>query len=91
MPVKTVYFVVGGRVHGVGFRWFVMQKALELQISGWVQNTHDGKVEIEAEGNPNDLETFTDLIRIGPPRAQIRTFSVSEITPPRNYSNFIIR
>lgn len=91
MTVKTLYCLVGGRVHGVGFRWFVMQKALELQIYGWVQNTHDGKVEIEAEGNATDLETFTDLIRIGPSRARIHTFSVSEITPARNYSNFIIR
>ena len=90
MPVKSVYMIVGGRVHGVGFRYFVRHKAEELQISGWVRNTPEGKVEIEAEGDPPNLETFIEWIRIGPARAIIRSFSVSEVTPLRNYAGFKI-
>jgi acylphosphatase len=91
MQTKTIYLIIGGRVQGVGFRYFAQYKALELKISGWVRNTHDGKVEIEAEGDPKNLETFVDWMKIGPARAIIRQFSVSEITPIRNFTSFIIR
>lgn len=91
MPVKSVFLIIGGRVQGVGFRYFVRHKAEELHISGWVRNTPDGKVEIEAEGEPRNLETFIDWMKIGPSRAIIRSFSVSDITPLRNFTNFIVR
>ena len=86
-----MYLVISGRVQGVGFRYFVRQKALEMQISGWVKNTSDGKLEIEAEGENQDLYAFIEWMRIGPSRAIIRSFSNSEITPIRNFTNFIIR
>ena len=86
-----MYLVISGRVQGVGFRYFVRQKALEMQISGWVKNTPDGKLEIEAEGENQNLDAFIEWMRIGPSRAIIRSFSNSEITPIRNFTNFIIR
>jgi len=89
--VKSVYIQIGGRVHGVGFRYFAQVKASELGISGWVCNTSEEKVEIEAEGEPENLELFMDWMKIGPARAIIRTYLISEITPHRNFTNFIIR
>jgi acylphosphatase len=91
MPVKSVYLVISGRVQGVGFRYFVWHRAEELHITGWVRNTPEGKVEIEAEGELQNLETFIDLVKIGPTRAIIRSLSVSDISPPRNFTSFIIR
>lgn len=91
MPVKIVYLIVGGRVQGVGFRYFAQFKARELNIYGWVRNIPDSKIEIEAEGDPQNLETFIEWMRIGTARSGIRQFSVSEITPVRNFTNFIIR
>jgi acylphosphatase len=90
MPVKSVFIIIGGRVQSVGFRYFVCHKAAEFQISGWVRNSPDGNVEIEAEGEPENLEIFLNWIKIGPARAIIRTFSVSEINPARNFKNFTI-
>lgn len=91
MPVKTVFLQVGGRVQGVGFRYFARHKAEELKISGWVRNTPDGKIELEAEGETQNLETFIGWMKIGPARAIIMTFAVSDITPPRSFTNFTIR
>ncbi len=91
MQTKTIYILIGGRVQGVGFRYFAQHKAGELKILGWVRNTPDEKVEIEAEGDAKNLETYIEWMRIGPARAIIRQFSVSEITPPRNFTSFIIR
>lgn len=89
--MKSIYILIGGRVQGVGFRYFAHQKANELNIFGWVKNTPDGKVEIEASGDSENLEIFTDWMKIGPIRAIVQTFSVSEITPSRNFTSFIIR
>ncbi len=91
MPAKSVYLVISGRVQGVGFRYFARHKAIELNISGWVKNTPDGKIEIEANGETEDLNIFTDWMKIGPTRAIIKLFSVSDITPIRTPTNFIIR
>ena len=91
MSVRSVYLVISGRVQGVGFRYFALHKALEFQIAGWVQNAPDGKVEIEAEGKAGDIDTFIDWMKIGPSRAMIRSVSVSDISPPRNFTNFTIR
>ncbi len=55
---------VEGRVQGVGFRAFVIERVYALELTGWVRNTWDGKVEILAEGKRQDLEKlFADLHR----------------------------
>ncbi|MBW8326182.1 MAG: acylphosphatase [Prolixibacteraceae bacterium] len=89
--MKSVYILIGGRVQGVGFRYFAQYKAEELQITGWVLNTPEGKVEIEAEGEQNNLATFIEWLKIGPARAVVQTFSVSDIFPSRQFKNFTIR
>jgi acylphosphatase len=44
---------VGGRVQGVGFRWWVKANALELGLTGYAENLEDGRVKVVAEG-PED-------------------------------------
>ncbi|MGE5393132.1 MAG: acylphosphatase [Candidatus Saccharibacteria bacterium] len=91
MADKQVYVVITGRVQGVGFRYFALDKAEELNIKGWVRNTPDGKVEIEACGDSQNLDTFIDWMKMGPSRAVIHTFSLSDIASPRNFTNFTVR
>lgn len=90
MQNRQVYIIISGRVQGVGFRYYALHKAQEQTITGWVKNTPDGKVEIEASGEPHNLNIFIDWMRIGPARAVIKTFSVSEILPERKFDRFII-
>ena len=89
--MKSVHILISGRVHGVGFRYFVLHKANELNIFGWVKNTPDGKVEIEAEGNPQNVEIFQEWMKIGPTRAIVQNCSISEITPHRYFDHFTTR
>jgi acylphosphatase len=42
---------VEGRVQGVGFRWWVRARALELGLAGWAENLEDGRVRVIAEGD----------------------------------------
>jgi acylphosphatase len=44
---------VEGRVQGVGFRWWVRARALELGLAGFAENLDDGRVKVVAEG-PGD-------------------------------------
>jgi acylphosphatase len=59
------HMIVHGRVQGVGFRFTVMQKAMEEGINGWVRNREDGTVEIEAEGTKEQLDHFIQTIKTG--------------------------
>ena len=69
--MHRVHVVVRGRVQGVGFRWFVIRRARELGVAGWVRNRGDGAVEAEAEGAREALEGFVAALREGPPSARV--------------------
>jgi acylphosphatase len=82
---------VDGRVQGVGYRYFVRSRAKELQIAGFVRNSYDGKVEIEAEGDKKDLDTLLDYLRIGPPLARVTRMDISESLYKNCYDDFTIK
>jgi acylphosphatase len=63
---ERLYGVVKGRVQGVGFRWFVQQRALKLGLRGFVKNLSNGDVEFEAEGERANLESFLTAVSRGP-------------------------
>jgi acylphosphatase len=62
----------------VGFRYFVLRAAQELEIHGWARNLADGRVEVHAQGSPERLADFEGRLRTGPPRSEVRTFEVRE-------------
>lgn len=81
---------VEGIVQGVGFRPFVYNLAESLKLSGHVTNNTRG-VEIEIEGEEEDVEKFErDLIALAPPLAHI-TKVVSRDAPILGASGFSIR
>jgi acylphosphatase len=57
---------VRGRVQGVGFRYFVLRWALDLDLRGWVSNERDGSVRCVAEGPRDRLDRLLDALREGP-------------------------
>jgi acylphosphatase len=59
------HFLVIGRVQGVGFRWFVHREAAELDLRGWVRNTEDGRVEVLAAGEPEQLAELRAALHKG--------------------------
>jgi acylphosphatase len=53
---------VRGRVQGVGFRWWVRSRALELGLAGWAENLADGRVKVVAEGPKDACAQLLDLL-----------------------------
>ena len=53
---------VRGRVQGVGFRWWVRARALELGLTGHAANLADGRVEVVAEGDRDRCERLLTLL-----------------------------
>jgi acylphosphatase len=55
-----------GRVQGVGFRYFVLRRGMELGVTGWVGNEPDGSVRLVAEGSRGELEALLEAMERGP-------------------------
>jgi len=70
--MESIHLKISGRVQGVGFRWFVTEKARRLGLSGWVKNRADGNVEVAAAGDPAALELLEAAVAAGPPGAEVK-------------------
>lgn len=76
-----LYVSVRGRVQGVGFRWFVRERARALGLTGWVRNTPDGAVEVFAVGNDEALQRLRALLRSGPSGARVSQIEDQQAQP----------
>jgi len=54
---------VAGRVQGVGFRWWVRSRALELGLTGVAENLEDGRVKVVAEGAEDCCRALLALLQ----------------------------
>ena len=50
------HIIFYGRVQGVGFRYYAVNKANQLGLTGWVRNLPDGTVEMEVQGNEQSID-----------------------------------
>jgi acylphosphatase len=82
---------VHGRVHGVFFRASVQRRAGELNITGYVCNLPDGTVEVEAEGEREQLEKLLEYLRVGPRPARVDKVVTSWADYRGEFRNFDIR
>jgi len=80
-----------GRVQGVGFRHFVLMRALDAGITGYVRNFADGSVFVLAEGEEADLELFADFLKIGPSRARVDQIIIDRFEATIRSDQFIIK
>lgn len=54
---------VHGRVQGVGFRWWVCDRAADLGLVGSATNLPDGEVEVVAEGPAQACRALLRVLR----------------------------
>jgi acylphosphatase len=71
--------VVRGKVQGVGYRAACERRATELGLSGWVCNCSDGSVEVQAEGDPQQLIELRVWCESGPQGARVASVLASRM------------
>lgn len=63
MEKEAKHVVFTGRVQGVGFRYTARQSASRYDLTGWVKNRPDGKVEALFQGSAAAIEACLDDLR----------------------------
>jgi acylphosphatase len=86
-----VTIIVSGLVQGVGFRYFVHQCAIRLNVQGYVRNLYNGDVDIYAEGERSVIEELISQIKVGPRAAQVNDVRIQWSDPTHKHSKFEIR
>lgn len=87
---ESVILTISGRVQGVGFRYFVKQKADFLSITGFVKNLPGRKVLVEAEGYSEPLQLFIALCKQGPSHARVENVDL-QYCPLQYFEDFSIK
>lgn len=65
-------FYVAGRVQGVFFRACAADEARRLGLKGWAVNLSDGRVEVLAYGDPDNIDALEHWLQTGPPMARVK-------------------
>ena len=89
--IQELHAYVRGRVQGVGFRYYVVEKAQALGLRGYARNEHDGSLEVLAQGSRPALERLESLLWRGPSAAQVSDVQTSWRQPTEHLSGFHVR
>ncbi len=95
--MEQIRIIVSGLVQGKGFRYFVLDNARELGVTGWVRNlpagrqgTEDNKVEALLQGDNESIKKLIELCRKGPAMAKVSGIEEFSSAEPK-YQNFVVR
>lgn len=90
MGAKQVYLLISGDVQGVGYRYFARAVASKYNITGYVKNRHDGKVEAVLEGEDENVFKAIDELKKGPASASVASIDMEWKAPTSFYNSFSI-
>jgi acylphosphatase len=80
--LTTVGLRISGRVQGVWYRGWAVEKATELGLSGWVRNVTNGTVEILINGPKDKVDGMIASCKSGPPSAQVDSVDITVVDQP---------
>lgn len=63
MVIQSFHGYLEGIVQGVGMRYFVFKTANTLELTGYVKNLTDGRVELYVEGKEGDIKQLLKTIK----------------------------
>lgn len=70
------HVVIAGEVQGVSFRYYIKEKARMLEITGWVKNLSDGRVEAVFEGLEDKVKELIEWCKKGPSLTKVNHVKV---------------
>lgn len=78
-------------VQGVGFRYYVRNRAMSLGVSGYAKNQSDGSVEVIAQGDEDSLIKLTEALNAGPAGAEVTGVEWRWVEIREDYQGFKTR
>lgn len=88
---KTVQVFYEGRVQGVGFRYTARRVAAGFDVAGYVRNLPDGRVELVACGDDEEVDGFLAAVRESELAGHIDGESAETVGKPAGLRGFEIR
>ena len=85
-----IHVVISGKVQRVYFRQSTKDKAIELDVSGWVKNRGDGSVEAVFEGTKQDVDEIVKWCWKGPELAKVKEVQLIHEEYTGEFSGFAI-
>ncbi len=89
MSAVQVFFE--GNVQGVGFRYSIRHIAKGFDVTGWVRNLRDGRVEMQVNGANDEVQAFLEAIMQSELRAHIKKQGVTPLADAPEMNGFEIR
>lgn len=80
-----------GKVQGVFYRASTEQQARMLGLAGYCQNLEDGRVQVVAEGVPDQLQQLLEWCWQGPTQAEVTQIDVDKDVPTDEFNSFQVR
>jgi acylphosphatase len=89
--MKRVHVYIRGRVQGVFFRAETQRAAIGFNLTGWVRNMSDGRVEALFEGKDENVDKMLGWCHIGPPAARVKEVLTEEETYIGEFRDFSVK
>lgn len=89
--MNSIQVFYEGHVQGIGFRYSVRQIAKGFDVTGWVRNLRDGRVEMQVNGEDAEVRAFLEAIGQSELRAHIRKQEEKPLTESPPTRGFEIR
>ena len=89
--MKRVHVFISGRVQGVFFRAETQRAAESFNLTGWVCNVPDGRVEAVFEGEDANIDKMLAWCYIGPPHARVENVTIKEDPYTGSFHDFSIK
>ena len=87
----VAHVFISGFVHGVGFRQHIKSKAKSLDLTGWIRNLPDGRVEALFSGPKDKIEEAISECNKGPFLSEVKNVGVEWNEEDKNYYSFDIK
>lgn len=84
-----VHIYISGDVHGVNFRTNTAQRAMALNLNGWIKNTLKG-VEAVFEGGAEEIEQIFEWMKHGPRHAIVEKYEIIQEQYQDEFKDFKI-
>ncbi|MFO8078148.1 MAG: acylphosphatase [Thermoplasmatota archaeon] len=89
--VKTVQVVISGKVQGVWFRANTKKQAEQKNVSGWVRNTSDGKVEAMFQGDERAVDDLISWCHQGSSMSNVSDVTAKVMDVDEEFQGFNIK